>query len=318
MAKPFKCSYRCNEKEIAKLYFEFFNKDNTSTLRNKLYYQVFTKDYNQVVIEWVNKYLLHVEKLPPLITEEIIRRYIILFVYSWLKDINQYDNTVDEFDYLLSKPLTYREILNTNVISKETPLALIFNNKENYYINKHDNLKSFKKEISKIKNNEKVIKLIDKTHIEFFINYRRIEMINMEKSNIKLVDQIIAEGLLDARFYNFNIVINEENFENYRSNIINESSQVMIKEKLPLILGIFIDNIIENKNNNLEDNINLDIFKCFQFMTFDKNCTAISNKRCKFKFINNDGSIDKSEIIPFDFIFNDQEYSLSHIGLIKK
>lgn len=317
MAKQFKCSYRCNEKEIAKLYFEFFNEESTQTLRKKIYYQVFTKDYNQVVIEWVNKYLLHVVKLPPLITQEIIRKYIILFIYSWLKDVNGYNNIIEEFDYLLSKPLSYREMLNTNVSSNLTPLALIFNDKNNFYSDKEKNQKALKKEVSKIKNNETAIKLLKKVHDEFFNDYGRKEMVDMEKYNIKQIDQIIAEGLLESRFYDFNIVINESNFEKYQANIINEGSPTMIKEKIPLIFGILVDNIIQNKNFNLEENIDVNIFKSFQFITFDKNCSAFAKKRCKIKFINMDGSFSKNEIIPFEFMFNNEEYTFTSSGLRK-
>ena len=285
MSKSFECSYRCNEKETARLYFELFDYNNTNSLRKKIYYQVFTKDYNQMFITWLCRYLLHVKNLDPIIVKRIIRRHLIIFVYSWLKDERGYDNKIKEFDEFLSKPLSYREILNISVTSNLSPLAKIFNDEKNYFEENGKIFNELKKELSKYKDKDQALKLINKSHVDFFINYSRDEMIDMEKFNIKQLDQIIAEQILNDNFYCFDIKINEENYEGYKNNIIFEESPTRIKEKFPLIFGILIDNLLKNNNYELNNPIDPEIFKCFQFITFDKNCTATSKKRLKIKFI---------------------------------
>ena len=75
-------------------------------------------------LKWVNKYLLHALNLPPVIAQEVIRRYIILFVYSWLKDNHGY-NSISEFDRILASPLDCKELINLSVKEEKDYFAFL-------------------------------------------------------------------------------------------------------------------------------------------------------------------------------------------------
>ena len=310
--KEFKCSYRYNEKEVTKSYFEF-----KEDIRNSLYYRVFTRDYNQVVLSWVNKYLLHVKKVKPIVAQELIRKYVIIFVYSWLRDRFDYVK-VNEFDEILSKPLSIENLFTIKVESSDDYLAMLFNDL-NIYRDKEKN-KEFESKIKKCEISDKIISLIKKVHIEFFI-IRYDELLSMEAKDVKQIDQIVSEGITNNYFYDFKIEIDEENFENYQANIVNESNKSAIKERIPVIFGMLVNNLITNNNYDMLQNIDVEMFRDFPHITLDKNDTIFIKKpkpSMKINFINIDGSFNKSKIVPFEFIFNNQRYAFSNGGLRRR
>ena len=82
MAKKFECNYKCNEIEISRNFLSFSNDD----IRSFIYYMTFTKQYNQRILSLIIKYLVHIEKIKPEDIEDIIRKYSIILIYSFLKE----------------------------------------------------------------------------------------------------------------------------------------------------------------------------------------------------------------------------------------
>lgn len=309
--------YLCKfqEEEIAQDY-AYFRKER----RSGIYSLIFTKGNTQFFLEFSAKYLLHVEKLQPIVVQKLLRRYIIVLVYAWLKEKNNY-TSINEFDIILENPLTCKTLFTKLSNDLSHPLVRLFNNGDEYENNKEYNecIYELKKEISKLGKGATVLALLKKVHIDYFI-YRKGEALlslnpSSKKGKVRQIDQIISEAISNKEFKKFDILIEEDNASKFKSNVSSKIGNAQINRMMVLALGFIVDDIIKNDNYDLSKNIDISKLASIKEMTFEKDDSFFTKETSNLKFMDKFGKINNDEIEEFEFIFNDKKYSLSKQGL---
>ena len=318
MVKDFKCSYRLKEIELAKNYFAFYRGENrpNESVRNFMYYMIFTKNYTQVFLKWITKYLLHVECVDPLVVEEVVRKYIVLIIYCWLKETKNYEYINKQFDQILSEELSVCSLLNTNVDEDDNFLTKLYlkNNPKLYsqYIQK------FKVGLNCVKNTELVAmtNLLCKDYNYFIVNHT-VALSDLKTDKQRRTDQTIAETMsISKDFVDIDIFMDMTNYENYIKNVVESETPKSLKTSFLIFIDLITKNIIDNDNFDLSKHItNLETFKEGNIFTVNKNCTFFHKDGCKIKFINANGEIIKNKIIGFSYTYNNIIYELSSKGL---
>lgn len=312
-----KKEYFCNfQEEVITQDYAYFKEQR----RSKIFYFIFTQGMTKFFLEWSAKYLLHIEKLQPVVAQKFLRRYTIVIVYSWLKEKHNY-TSINEFDRILENPLTSKTLFVELINDLSHPLVRLFNNGDNYEDNKEFNecIYELKKEINKLSKGETAIDLLKIVHIDYFI-YRKGEPLfslnpsSGTKGKVRKIDQIISEAISNKEFKKFDIHIDEDNVDKFKSNIFIDE-EYKIKRMMVLALGFIVDDMIKNDNYDMSKNVDISRLESIKEMTFDKNDKFFTNDASNLKFMDRSGNINKDEIEEFEFIFNNKKYSLSKEGL---
>ena len=315
MSKQFKCSYRCNEQDMIGRYFEF----EDSSFRSFMYYMVFTKECNQVFLNSIIKYLLHKEKVVPRVIEDIARRYVVLFIYSYLIEKDAYSH-ISSFDEILSSKITVNRLKSKIDIKTDKELVKLYLKTVNteYY----DNVQALIKQLKKDKKIEVtsiniIYSMLLKENYYFITSHKSFLPI-LKKENVRRHDQLIAENITNTDFLNIDIQIDQVNFENYKQNIIASESPKSIKSRFLLFIAYITLEIVKTGNYKLDNPINLDYLRDAKskILTKEKECTLFKGKEnTKLLFLDSNGNVNKSKIISFEYTLNNIRYELSSEGL---
>lgn len=311
MAKKFECNYKCNEIEISRNFLSFSDDD----IRSFIYYMTFTKQYNQRILSLIIKYLVHIEKIKPEDIEDIIRKYSIILIYSFLKDKYNYKNILF-FDEILEKDISIEALKSIPQKSNNALIELYLKEKStNYY----EYIIKLEREIFRIKEMKNKIRktiinlLIKDNH--FFTSYKKNEMLNLKNDNRRSFDQLIAESIENRNFTDIDIEITETNFQNYKNNYIHFNSDKNLKSKYLIFIALLTFDLIENNNYDLSKKIDLNIFYNTDILSLDKRNKLKGESGKILNFIDFDGNILDKNIHTFQYILNGIKYELSSNGL---
>lgn len=311
MAKKFECNYKCNEIEISRNFLSFSDDD----IRSFIYYMTFTKQYNQRILSLIIKYLVHIEKIKPEDIEDIIRKYSIILIYSFLKDKYNYKNILF-FDEILEKDISIEALKSIPQKSNNALIELYLKEKStNYY----EYIIKLEREIFRIKEMKNKIRktiinlLIKDNH--FFTSYKKNEMLNLKNDNRRSFDQLIAESIENRNFIDIDIEITEANFQNYKKNFIHFNSDKNLKSKYLIFIALLTFDLIENNNYDLSKKIDLNIFYNTDILSLDKRNKLKGESGKILNFIDFDGNILDKNIHTFQYILNGIKYELSSNGL---
>ena len=317
-----------NEHNILKNIF-FFTKEYRPIIKRI----AFALEKNLKVIRLVVKYLLHDVKLDPLDTEDVLKKWIVLISYYYIKDSAGYECDIPELDQLLDKEFTIGDLKTTKIESNKY-FGNIFNvdSKEmNKRINElidhlKENITLDEKKYKRNPSPYTIKNMLTKTN--YFFNDHHGYKYDFEnefalyKENISY-DRIIAMELMNPEIIRFKIAMDEENFhklkENYYVDGYYNSSLIKL---IPLIFGFFVYNLIKDDNYKLD--------KQFKFISSEMYLFH-SRKQSDSKGINiakfqsylksdqvNPSYDDINNITECSFYFNDKEYIFSKNGLVEK
>lgn len=317
MAKKFNCAYEFSEIECAKKCFNF-----TKDIRSYLYLLSFVAENNQKVIKLIIKYLIHHEKVEPQKVEQIIRRYSILFIYSYLKDICQHNISIKHFDDLLNNDLSINGLLDDPETSNNEILIDLYLKNNPYQYNELVDLLG--KEIEYLKNKNKkdnfekriksMISLLKKDN-HFFTAYKKSKIRDLRSDNARSFDQLIAENIDNSDFYQVKIKVEQDHFENYKNNYITNVSPKNIKSRFLLYIAILTLDLIKNDNHKLSKKIDMTIFNNSDLFLEDRKSSCTKVDKTIFKFLEKNGNIIPEKISPFEYTLNNKRYILSNEGL---
>ena len=317
MKNNFKCSYSCNEKTLMKEYFEFYKEKNAKkSIRNFMYYIVFTMGYNQSFLNWIIKYLLHHHNINPLEIENIVRKHIVLFIYSWLKETKNYYYNNSDFNKLLSDKLTIDDIQNKKINDDHILTNIYLKTFEFKQFKKLVN--DLKKDLDFLKAKEQniIVNLLNKENY-FFVENHNTELLMLKVDNARRIDQLISENIINDEFVNFNIELDELNYEKYIKNVDHSESPKSLKTRFLLFIALITMDIINTENYDLSKKVNIERLRESRLFTKDKSCTFFKKYSTKLLFMDIDGTILKDKIISFQFSLNGNRYELSSNGLNK-
>lgn len=306
MAKVTEMNFNYDEIEVGKNYFEF-----NENCRSFSCYLIFTKNTNQGILKYVLKYLLHVLKKTPYEVEEIIRKYMVLVTYYHLnKKAPNVITEVECLEELLKKPLSVHELTRTYAYG-DSLIEKIFNKEKSGDYNKLiDKLAYSLPQEGKLQ--DAIKNFLKKDNYYFSLN-GSIE--SLEK-NSRSVDQLIAEALVDHTFTKFKIEIDMVYEEAFKQNFHESLKGIVFKDRVPLLFGLFIDDLIKNNNLYYFEPVNLASSDTYKIILRNKDAN-ISCKGCVsyINCINEDFMIDKTKIVPFKFKLNDKEYTFDKNGI---
>lgn len=318
MAKLKPISISFDETLISKEYFEFNRLNAKRPIKNIIYYMIFKREFYQMYYSILIKYLLHIEKIHPILIEEVIRKHAVLLFYSWLKDVASYNVSIPAFDELLSKELKPMDLLKKEA-EGDYPLVLIFNKEEGDKYK--DYIKSLKKELSYLydvfPSNKKnpldiIVNVLNKDYLFFSLYHFHIGNLKSDSERERRFEQLIAESIEDFKFIRFNLQIDLDNVEKYVLNFSSNSNADLLK-RYSIVFGIFVNEIIKNDNYSFDKSINLKELKKLNYFAKEDDISLL-----RLKFLNSKaGEINKDNIVAFKFKYNDVDYEISSKGIKK-
>ena len=285
-----------NEELLGKELFEY--KKNVRPLYRYLIYNTSILD----AIHYVIKYLLFNVKLTPYVTKDVISKYIRIIVYAEAVKKMGDEYRVQVVDNLLNEPLTVEKLLSVSVSENHLLGKFInFNIKE---LGTDNNLFDTILHMTKIK--AKNFVLLEDNY--FTPNIDLTYYLN--NSNYTKLDLIIADTLTEEKFEIFDFYIPEEEMNNFKANLILNSSKTTVKRNI-VYMGYIVNEIFKEQSIYITIKptkmkvINLDKeFKpCLMFL----DSVPIESNN----FINeNSKMINFDRVIPFKFIYNGKIYTL--------
>lgn len=284
-----------NEELLGKELFEY--KKSVRPLYRYLIYNTSILD----AIHYVIKYLLFNVKLTPYVTKDVISKYIRIIVYAEAVKKMGDEYRVQVVDNLLNEPLTVEKLLSVSVTENHLLGKFInFNIKE---LGTDNNLFDTILHMTKIK--AKNFVLLEDNY--FTPNIDLTYYLN--NSNYTKLDLIIADTLTEEKFEIFDFYIPEEEMNNFKANLILNSSKTTVKRNI-VYMGYIVNEIFKEQSIYVTIKptkmkvINLDKeFKpCLMFL----DPVPIESNN----FINENSKMINFDIaIPFKFIYNGKIYT---------
>ena len=316
-----------DEKVLLKKCFSF---TNIGKNRRNIYKMMYVLETNLKFIRMVLKYLLIVEKVPPIKVEKLILKWCLIISYYYFKEYYNYDVVVEEFENMLQNELTVDVLENTKIKSNEL-YGNIFNcdDESNNEMKKnidllYKHLSQYRKKDESTAKVQKFITayntktLLEKDNYFFSIKNNKVydfyEEFEQYDKNLSF-DRLIAEVLAnDNELVLFDFSIEEDEFnkliKNYQTTIIKDKKETelgstVLKKATPVIFGYMVFDIIKNNNFDYSKEIKTISQELFYMALDQTKCDMSINS---FKYIHQNYIDNKQEISECEFIMNNNKY----------
>ena len=320
--------YSTNDEVLDEMFFEFKDKRVRKFVNRQLACKGILNYYRHI-----SRYL--VNKVKPEVAKELLKKYIIVTIYEYLKDKELLPETLisQHFDEMLENGITIEklneEIDNNNLFNHLLNSGIIefkkVSDKIKLYIREY-NLEKFES-----KSVQNVLNALYNYYDYFQINTNFTEY----SKNRKSCDILIAEALTYKRKKEFEFDIIDD--DRYMSNILDyqldrnrelvPQSKDFFKKVYPqrvrnskIIIGHLVDEILSN-NESLSYVKSLDSreLKCYTISTDSSYSGYGINNDTFIKFLefHSDGYyINPEKIDEFEFVYNRKRYKLTKNGII--
>ena len=328
-----------DEESIGRDYFSLTD----SECRKTALAVTFGNQTTQAILKIVARYLLHSNEQHKLVydLEDILRKYSIVLIYLFLKEkskkvdllgpkgLNLYNET---FESILEGGITYDKLVHSKFTSSNELVKVYLKDSidgnEYKQILKELRRKIYRVKFTKYEEQGKMHDILTNNEVEAIYNLlskdasffyeRRTSFNDIFNNSMRNLDMLVAEAQYESEFVKFNIEIPEDQVSSYLENFYkDDGASGFDKSKRGLvILGYFVHGLLKRKDFNCEQELDLISPVQLRFHARSKNVSASRGKNPSlFIFVNSNNKLEKSNVTPFNFKYNDKMYRLSKQGL---